>query len=154
MGTAFYSRFSSFQICTSSSRSPILWTDHAKSILFLYVLLLPLDAYLLKKNTLFLVFLYFSKDIQSTIELKESIITHPTVHHDETIPVTSARWANILGEKIISKIYFWQKKSNSPDRGCDIEAKFFGKKNFFILILFCSFLFRSSSKSFLFSIIQ
>jgi len=47
--------------------------------------------------------------------------------------VTSARWAklnNILGEKMISKIYFWQKKSNSPDRGCDIEAKFFGKKLF------------------------
>ena len=67
------------------------------------------------------------------MELKESLINHPTVHHEETIPVTSARWAelnNILEEKLISKIYFWQKKSNSPDRGCDIEAKFFGKKTF------------------------
>jgi len=55
--------------------------------------------------------------------------------------VTSARWAelnNILEEKLISKIYFWQKKSNSPDRGCDIEAKFFGKK-LFHLDTFCSF---------------
>lgn len=57
--------------------------------------------------------------------------------------MTSARWAelnNILEEKLISKIYFWQKKSNSPDRGCDIEANFFGKKNFFILILFALYI--------------